>query len=123
MRLWIRLAALGVLAACGNSLPPAGECMAPPGGGTPVVESVHLGGDMYFDDLAYSPALGMVVAAPESTDAVYLIDPVTMAVTTLDVPGDVATADATGDLVFAAQRPFTIDILDPVAGEVATATA
>lgn len=111
------------VAACGNNLPPSGECMAPAGGGTPTVESVALTGDVYFDDLDYSAALGQVVAAPEGANAVYLIEPTTMAVTTLPVSGDVASADAAADLVFAAERPFTIHILDPVTGEVGTGTA
>lgn len=111
------------LAACGNHLPPSGECTAPAGGGTPTVESVALTGDVYFDDLDYSPALGRVVAAPEGADAVYLVDPATLAVTALSVAGDVASADAAADLVFAAERPFTIHILDPVTGEVGSGTA
>jgi DNA-binding beta-propeller fold protein YncE len=113
-----------LVAACGNDLPPVGECMAPPGGGAPVVEAVHLTDqDTFFDDLAYSPLLGKVVAAPERTDTAYLIDPATMAVTALPVGGDIASADAAADLVFAAQRPFTIHILDPIAGEVGAGTS
>jgi len=119
----MRYCVLIVVAACGNNLPPSGECTAPPGGGTPTVESVHLVDGVFFDDLDYSAALDRVVAAPEGADAVYLIEPRTLAVTTLAVSGDVASADAAADLVFAADRPFTIHILDPVTGEVATGTA
>jgi YVTN family beta-propeller protein len=99
---WISLI---LVAACGNSLPPPGSCDTPTTG-TPDVRLVPLGPAMpaAYDDLRYSPALGKVVAAPEGTDVISLIDPDAMAVQPLTAPRGVGSADASATTVFAADR-------------------
>jgi DNA-binding beta-propeller fold protein YncE len=91
-------------AACGNSLPPPGTCEVQTAGETATVESVALGGPAGYDDLAFSHVLGKVVAAPEGTGRVYLVDPDSMAVTLIGVPAGSASADASATTVFVVDR-------------------
>ena len=44
-----------------------------------------LGGGGSYDDLTYSHALGKIVAAPEGTGRVFIVDPESMAVTMIAV--------------------------------------
>jgi DNA-binding beta-propeller fold protein YncE len=99
----LRFAALAAAAACGNSLPPPGTCDLATSG-EPTVESVALGGPAGYDDLAFSHALGKVVAAPEGTGRVYLVDPDSLAITPIGVPAGTASADASATTVFVADR-------------------
>ena len=95
-----------VIAACGNSLPPPGTCDVATNGETVDVQLVQLpiAGPAAYDDLRYSPELGKVVAAPEGTGAIALIDPDSMVVQQLDVPRGVASADASATTVYGADR-------------------
>ncbi|HEU0033469.1 MAG TPA: hypothetical protein VFQ53_22715 [Kofleriaceae bacterium] len=94
-----------VAAACGNDLPPPGECVVATGDGEATAVNVPLVGRAAgFDDVRYSPQLGKVVAAPEGTGRVFLVEPDSMATTQIAVPGGVASADASATTVYAADR-------------------
>lgn len=97
----MRVLAVALLAGC-SSLPPPGTCDA--AAVTITVEPVALGGLAAYDDLRFAPALGKVVAAPEGTGAIYLIDPDSLAVEMLAVPRGVGSADASATTVYAADR-------------------
>ena len=74
---------LGLAAAgCGNQLPDAGHCNAATTTAVPDVTSVQLvGTSVAFDDLQYAPDLGRVIAEPEGSGKLFLIDPDSLAVT------------------------------------------
>lgn len=95
-----------VLVSCGSSLPPPGSCGVPTTGSeTVVVVPVALAdGPATFDDLRYSPQLHKVVAAPEGTGHVFLVDPDTLEVQIANVPRGVSSADASATTIFAADR-------------------
>jgi len=101
MRRWIPVLAL---AACGNNLPGPGTCEAPPGSGAPELVDVPLIGRGGYDDLRFSPQLGKVIAAPEGTGQLFLVDPETLENQPLQVPVGVASADASATTVYAADR-------------------
>jgi hypothetical protein len=94
------------IAGCGNSFPSAGSCDVPLSGNETVeIVSVALAdAPAYYDDLRYSPQRGSLVAAPEGTGRVFLVDPETLAVTRADVPVGVSSADASATHVFVADR-------------------
>lgn len=112
---------LVVLAGCGNSLPGTGHCDVA-AGGTPEVTRVALGPEAGFDDLRYSPQLHRVVAAPSGTSVVSLIDPDSLAVTTVPAPGGTESADASATTVYAADRGNDRIVAIDVATGMATAT-
>jgi hypothetical protein len=97
-------ALLLVYAGCSNSLPPPGMCDVAAGSGEPTVDHVALGGTGYYDDLTFSPALGKVIAAPEGTGRVSIVDPDSMAVTSISVPGGTASADASATTLYVVDR-------------------
>jgi len=92
------------LTACGNNLPGPGTCAAPPGNGAPELVEVPLLGRGGYDDLRYAPQLGKVIAAPEGTGQLFLVDPDTLASQPVQVPAGVASADASATTVYAADR-------------------
>jgi DNA-binding beta-propeller fold protein YncE len=97
--------AVVAVAACGNGLPPPGSCPVVTQNEQVAMQLVSLpGGVAAFDDLRFSPQLGKVIAAPEGTGAISLIDPVTLAVQNLTAPTGVASADASADTIFAIDR-------------------
>jgi len=97
------------LAACGggNELAPPGNCPVTTAPTAPLVEAIPLAaGPLSFDDLHYAPSLDKVVAAPAGALKIFLVDPEDNSLITLEsriAPG-VASADAKGALVFAANR-------------------
>jgi len=95
---------LAVAAACGNNLPPPGTCDVATNGETVTVMSVALGRPGEYDDLRYSPELKKLVAAPTGTAQVFLVDPESLAVQMVPVPGGVYSADASASTVYAADR-------------------
>jgi hypothetical protein len=100
-----RMALLVLLAAaCGNHLPPPGSCDVTTNGLSATTTPVALGSTSPYDDLRYSPELRKVVAAPLGTGAVYLIDPDSLAIQMVAVPGGVSSADASATVVFGADR-------------------
>jgi hypothetical protein len=110
----VRYAVLVMLAGCGNDLPSTGTCAVAPTNGVPDVMPVPLiGGPAGFDDLRFSPELGKVVAAPEGTGRIFLVDPDSLATVELSSP-DGSSADANATTVFAtdnvANRIVAIDI-------------
>ena len=93
------------LAACGNDLPPPGTCEVATNGKVPEVVSVPLAGRVTgYDDLRYSPELGKVLAVPEGDGLLYLIDPDTLAVTTIAIPRTSESADATATSIYVLDR-------------------
>ncbi len=99
------IAVLLVLAACGNDLPAPGMCEVATSGEVPEVTSVSLAGHASgYDDLRYSPQLGKVIAVPEGTARLFLIDPDTLDVTTVGVPGGAASADANATTIYVVDR-------------------
>jgi DNA-binding beta-propeller fold protein YncE len=83
-----------------------------------------VGASVGFDDLAYAADLGRVVAAPESTGKLFLIDPDSLAITTVDVPRGVASADARGGFAFGADRlNQQIVVVDLAANQIASMAA
>ena len=94
-----------IAASCG-SLPPPGACeVATTGNEVVDVASIALADrPATFDDLRYSPSLGKVVAAPEGTGRLFLVDPDTLDVRSTDVPRGVGSADADATTVFVADR-------------------
>jgi hypothetical protein len=116
-RSWIFL---GCVACTGNNLPGPGNCMAPSTTVQPTIDSIRLAsGVLSFDDLRYAPDLGKVVAVPEGSGTLYLIDPDTGAFTTIAVPAGTASADGKGSTVYGADRANRqIVIVDTVAGQV-----
>jgi DNA-binding beta-propeller fold protein YncE len=102
----IRYLGLVVIAGCGNSLPPAGMCNVATNGETVDVTLVALGGGgpASYDDLRYSPELKKVVAAPQGTGSIFLIDPDSLVVQVLAAPRGVYSADASAAIVYAADR-------------------
>jgi hypothetical protein len=113
-------ALLALLAGCANHLPGPGACDAPPSSATPDVTSVSLlGAPASFDDLRYAPDLGRVIAAPEGSGKIFLVDPDSLAVTTIPVPLGVGSADGRAGFVFAADRATAqILVVDAAAGQV-----
>ena len=95
-----------LLAASCDSLPPPGSCEVATAGNEVVeVATITLADrPAPFDDLRYSPSLGKVVAAPEGTGRLFLIDPDTLDVQSTDVPRGVGSADADSTTVFVADR-------------------
>jgi len=79
-------------------------CEVATAGLTPSVDLVSLGGGGYYDDLAYSRALGKVVAAPEGTGRVSLVDPDSMVVTSIAVPAGTGSADASATTLYVVDR-------------------
>jgi hypothetical protein len=104
----------GLVGGCGNSLPGPGNCNPGTSGAIADVTSIQLiGASVAFDDLRYAPDLGRVVAAPEATGKLFLIDPDSLAVTMIDVPFGVGSADGVAGFVFAADRTNSqIDVID-----------
>jgi len=90
-----------VLVGCGNNLPKPGTCDVPTNGKMVEVTPVALGSPSPFDDMRYSPELHKVVAAPIGTGHVFLIDPDSLAVEMVTVPGSVSSADASATTVYA----------------------
>ncbi|HEY5951384.1 MAG TPA: hypothetical protein VIV40_38085 [Kofleriaceae bacterium] len=100
----MRVLALLLFIGCSNSLPPPGMCEVATGSDSATVEPVTLGGGGSYDDLTYSHALGKVVAAPQGTGRVFVVDPASMNVTSIGVPGGVGSADASATRLFVADR-------------------
>jgi hypothetical protein len=101
------------LAACGNDLPSAGSCDVPAGADAPTVMQVPLVGQAAsFDDLRYSPQLGKVLAVPEGTGRLYIVDPDTLEVTMAGVPGGAGSVDASATTIFVADRGGRIVSVD-----------
>src|SRR5436853_1772955 len=118
---WAGLLWIWAVAACGNEPgPPAGDAGSPAdaaesdggevdaalptdGGGAPPVAFVELpgSGGFRYDDLRYSTRLGRIIVAARSRGVVALVDPETLAVETIDVAGDAASADEGGGTVYA----------------------
>jgi DNA-binding beta-propeller fold protein YncE len=93
------------LTACGNDLPGLGSCELPPGPAAPELVQVPLFGQATsFDDLAYSRQLGRVIAAPQGTGRLYVIDPDTLETQVASVPGGTSSADADATQIYAADR-------------------
>jgi hypothetical protein len=110
-----------VLAACaGNDLRPSGSCDAATSATPPTLDSIPLlSGDFRYDDLRFAPDLGKVIAVPEGSGELYLVDPDTLAVTSIAVPSATASADAKGGIVYGADRGNSrITIVDTIAGAV-----
>jgi len=115
---------LAVLAGCGNSLPPPGQCAAPAATGDATVVAVQLvHATVGFDDLRYAPDLGMVIAAPEGFGQVFLIDPDSLAVTAITAPRGIASADAKAGLIYAADRANDQIVIVDVATQAVTTFA
>jgi hypothetical protein len=115
---------LAVVAGCGNDLPPPGACAVPATNRTVDVDPVALGGPAGFDDLRYSPQLGQVVAAPLGTGRIGLVDPASLAVTSLSAPTGVASADASATTIYAADRgQRRIVAIDVASGHMVAAQA
>src|SRR5262245_61433402 len=110
-----------LLAACGNSLAPPGMCEVATGPASATVEPVALGGAGGYDDLTYSRALGRVVAAPEGTGRVFLVDPESMDVTSIGVPGGTASADASATTLYVVDRSAARIVAFDVASAAMTA--
>jgi hypothetical protein len=108
-----------VLAGCSNQLKGSGQCPIPAATGEPVVTNVPLFGQRaYFDDLHYAPALGKVLAAPEGVARMYLVDPDTLATTTIGTSGGTASADADAHTIFTVDRSNNrVDAYDAATGD------
>ncbi len=104
-----------LIAGCG-SLPPPGTCdVATTGTETVEVVPVALGAPARFDDLRFSPALGKLIVPPDDTGLLFLVEPDTLAVQTVEVPRGVGSADATATTIYAADRSrHTVIAIDPV---------
>jgi hypothetical protein len=114
---------LALVAGCGNNLLPPGMCAVATTGETVGVATVTLpGGQAAFDDLRYSPELGKVVAAPMGTGWISLVDPDSLAVTSLPAPPGVASADASATTVYAADRRHDQIVAIDIASERTVAT-
>lgn len=103
------LASLAVSAGCAptNDLPAAGDCSLPTAAiDPPVAEPIPLtGASASFDDLWFSAALDRVIAVPQGSGSVYLVDPASAEVHELaELPSGCASADATASHVFVADR-------------------
>jgi hypothetical protein len=101
----IRVLSILILASC-SSLPPPGSCEVATTGNevVDVVPVALAAGPATFDDLRFSPQLGKVVAAPEGTGQLFIIDPDTLEVLIADVPRGSGSADANATTVFVADR-------------------
>ena len=115
-------AGLVILAACSNSLPDPGVCELPTAGEQPVVELVGLGGTGGYDDLAFSPLAGKIVAAPQGTTRVHLVDPESKAIATYSAPAGTASADASATTIYAADRSRNQILAIDIASNTITAT-
>jgi hypothetical protein len=94
-----------LVVACGNDLPPPGMCEVATNGEVPEVVSVVLAGHVTgYDDLRYSPQLGKVLAVPEGDGRLFIIDPDSLAVTTIAVPRSSESADATASTIYVLDR-------------------
>jgi DNA-binding beta-propeller fold protein YncE len=91
-------------AACSNSLPPPGTCEVPTSGEAATAEQIALGGPGSYDDLAFSKPLRKIVAAPQGTGRVHLIEVDTKNFTTIAVPGGTGSADASATTLYVADR-------------------
>jgi hypothetical protein len=99
--------ALMLLALTGcHGVPPPGTCEVPTTGNENVVVTpvALVGAPAFFDDLRFSPQLRKLVAAPDGTGQLFLVDPETMAVKMGDVPSGVGSADASATTVYVADR-------------------
>ena len=100
-----RALVLALVTACGNDLPGPGSCDLPPRTATPELAQVPLFGQAAsFDDLAYSRPLGRVIAAPQGTGRLYVVDPETLETQVAAVPGGASSADANATRIYAADR-------------------
>jgi hypothetical protein len=101
-----RLSALLVLApACGNDLAASGTCDVPALPSAPVVTPVALvGGRAFFDDVRFSPQLGKVLATPEGSGVLFVVDPESLEVARASVPAGSASVDASADAIYLVDR-------------------
>ncbi len=107
------------LVGCSNRLKDPGQCPIPTATGEPVVTNVPLFGQpAYFDDLHFAPALGKVLAAPEGVARMYVVDPETLATTTIGTSGGTASADADERTIFTVDRSNDrVEAYDATTGE------
>lgn len=111
------------LAACSNDLPPPGMCEVATHGEVPEVVSVTLAGRVTgYDDLRYSPQLRKVLAVPEGDGRLYLIDPDSLAITTVAIPRTSESADATATTIYVLDRSADQILAFDVASLTRTAT-
>ena len=93
------------VAACGNSLAPPGKCEVATNGAVPEVTPVALAGHPTgFDDLRFSPQLGKVLALPEASGRLFVIDPDSLDVAQIGVPGGSESADASATTLYVLDR-------------------